>query len=179
MKPRNRDPRKIDETIENCINDLFSSNDTVHNFIKEDLKELLKFASYESFFIFHNEYYSQLDGVATGSPLGPTSANAFLCHFKKPWFFDFPEDFCPNIYRRYVDDISLTFNSHEQLKKSVEYINTNHRNIKLAFEHKHKNSFRPWMSKYVVKNNKLTTSVYIKPTFSGVFTNVIRLDLIT
>ena len=26
----------LDETIENCINDLFSNNDTVHNFIKED-----------------------------------------------------------------------------------------------------------------------------------------------
>ena len=31
----------LDETIENCINDLFSNNDKVHNFIKENLKELL------------------------------------------------------------------------------------------------------------------------------------------
>ena len=68
----------LDETIENCINDLFSNNDTVHNFIKEDLKELLKFASHELFFKFDNEYYSQLDGVARGSPLGPTLANAFF-----------------------------------------------------------------------------------------------------
>ena len=73
----------LDETIENCINNLFANNDTVQNFIKEDLKELLKFASYESFFTFDNEYYSQLDGVAMGSPLGPTLANAFLCHFEK------------------------------------------------------------------------------------------------
>ena len=29
------------ETIENCINDIFSNNDTLHNFIKEILKELL------------------------------------------------------------------------------------------------------------------------------------------
>ena len=66
----------LDETIENCINDLFSNNDTVHNFIKEDIKELLKFAFYESFFTFDNEYYSQLDGVTMGYPLGPTLANA-------------------------------------------------------------------------------------------------------
>ena len=73
----------LDETIENCINDLFSNNDTVDNSIKEDLKELPKFASCKSFFTFHNKYYCQLDGVAMGSPLGPTLANTFLCHFEK------------------------------------------------------------------------------------------------
>ena len=40
----------LDETIENCINDLFS-NDTFH--IK-DLKELIQIASYESLFTFAN-----------------------------------------------------------------------------------------------------------------------------
>ena len=57
--------------------------DAVQNFIKEDLKELFKFASYESFFTFVNKYYRQLNGVAIGSPLGATLANAFLCHFEK------------------------------------------------------------------------------------------------
>ena len=161
----------LDETIENCINDLFSNNDTVHNFIKEDLKELLQFASYESFFTFDNEYYSQLDGVAMGSPLGPTSANAFLCHFEKQWLSDCPQDFCPNIYRRYVDDIFVTFNSYEQFKKFVEYMNTKHPNIKFTFEHEHNNSFAFIVVKICQENNKVTTSVYRKPTFCGVFTN--------
>ena len=72
----------FNETIENCINELFSNNDAVHNFIKEDLKELLEFASYESFFTFDSKYYCQLDGAAMGSLLGPTLANKFLCYFK-------------------------------------------------------------------------------------------------
>ena len=71
----------LDGTI-NCINNFFSNNDAVHNFIKGDLRELLRFAYYESFFTFDNDYYSQLDG-AMRSPLGPTLANAFLCHFEK------------------------------------------------------------------------------------------------
>ena len=61
----------LDETIENCINDLFSNNDTVHNFIKEDLKELLQFPSYGLFFTFDNKYYCQLDDVSMESPLEP------------------------------------------------------------------------------------------------------------
>ena len=72
----------FDETTENCINELFFNNDTVHNFIKDDLKELLEFASYELFFTFDNKYYCQLDGAAMGALLGPTLANKFLCHFK-------------------------------------------------------------------------------------------------
>ena len=35
----------LDETIENCVNKSFSNNDTVHNLIKNDLKELIKFVS--------------------------------------------------------------------------------------------------------------------------------------
>ena len=72
----------FDKTIEKCINELFFNNDTVHNFIKDDLKELLEFASYELFFTFDNKYYCQLDGAAMGAPLGPTLANKFPCHFK-------------------------------------------------------------------------------------------------
>ena len=93
------------ETIENCISGLFSNNGTVHNFIKEDFKEILKFASYEWSFTFGNGYYSQLDDVAMGSALGPTLANAFLCHLEKHWLSDCSQGFCPNIYRRCVDDI--------------------------------------------------------------------------
>ena len=147
----------LDETIEKCINDLFSNNDTVHNFIK-DLKELLKFASCELLFTFDNEYYIQLHGVAMDSPLGPTLANAFLCHFQKQWLSDCPQDFCPNIYRRYVDDIFVT-------------LNTKHPNIKFIFEHEHNNSFSFQDVKICLENKKLTTSVYRKPTFRGVFTN--------
>ena len=154
----------LDKTIENCNNDLFANSDTVHNFIKEDLKQYYNI-------IMNNEYYSQLDGVAMGSPLGPALANAFLCHFEKQWLSDCPQDFCPNIYRRYVDDIFVTFNSYEQLKKFVEYMNTKHPNIKFTFEHQHNNYFSFLDVKICQENNKLITFVYRKPTFSGVFTN--------
>ena len=67
----------------------FSNNDKVHNFIKEELK--LKFASYESFFKFDNEYYCQLDGVVNGSPLGRTHFSyVFLCHSEKQWLSNCP-----------------------------------------------------------------------------------------
>lgn len=51
------------------------------------------------------------------------------------------QDFCSNIYRRYVDNIFVTFNSHEQLKKFVECMHTKHTHTKLTFEYEHNNSF--------------------------------------
>ena len=57
------------------------------------------------------------------------------------------------------------------MKKFVEYMNTKHPNIKFTFEQEHNNYFSFLDVKICRENNKLTTSVYRKPTFSGVFTN--------
>ena len=42
------------------------------------------------------EFYSQIDGVAMESPLGPTLANIFLCHHEKKWLND-----CPNSFKSF------------------------------------------------------------------------------
>ena len=83
----------LEETIDNIINDSFLTTDKVHNIEREELKQLLTFAAYESSFIFDGEYYTQTDGVTMGSPMGPTLANAFLCHFEKKWFSECPVEF--------------------------------------------------------------------------------------
>ena len=70
--------------------------------------------------LFDQEFYKQHDGVALGSPLGPTLANVFLSYHGKIW-----------------------------LQNSISFLD-----IKITRE-----------------NNKFMTSVYRKPTFSGVFTN--------
>ena len=61
----------LDKTINIIIEKLFSENETVHNFNKDQFKCLLTLATKESHF-FDGELYQQVDGVARGSPLGPT-----------------------------------------------------------------------------------------------------------
>ena len=48
-----------------------------------------------NFFNFDGKIYKQTDGVAMGSPLGPSLANAFLCFHEQIWLNDCPEDFKP------------------------------------------------------------------------------------
>ena len=57
----------------------------VEGLSKIEFKELLSLATKESYFVFNGQLYKQVDGVAMGSPLGPTLANAFLVHFEKNW----------------------------------------------------------------------------------------------
>ena len=107
----------LDETVQYCIDDLFKDKSLFNNFDKKSLKDLLDLAVKESFFKFDNLYYRQKDGVAMGSPLGPTLANAFLCHFEKNWLENCPLEFRPKFYKRYEDDIFVLFSSQDEVKK--------------------------------------------------------------
>ena len=73
----------------------FFDKPKVDNVTNQGVYDLLSAAAQESFFIFDNSLYHQIDSVAMGSPLGPTLANAFLCHYEKEWL-----DSCPIEFRR-------------------------------------------------------------------------------
>ena len=68
----------LQETIHICVNKLFKINSNIHGLNKKQITEMIYLATKES--IFDTVFYTQVDGVAMGSPLGPSLANAFLCH---------------------------------------------------------------------------------------------------
>ena len=80
------------------------------------------------------EFYSQIDGVAMGSPWGPTLANVFLCHHEKKCLNDCPNNFKPLFYKRYVDDILVLFKKSEHVQFFVNYMNSKHKSIPFSYE---------------------------------------------
>ena len=58
----------LDETIEIFVNELFKSSQTVSGLYKQVL-EMLSLTTKENLILFHQNYYSQIDRVAMGSPL--------------------------------------------------------------------------------------------------------------
>ena len=72
----------LEETIEICTNELFKESETVEGLSKTEFKDLLSLATKDSHFIFDGTLYKQIIGVAMGSQLGPTIANAFLVYHK-------------------------------------------------------------------------------------------------
>ena len=161
----------LEETIKNCVNGLFSNNFYSGKLSRKELYDLLKITTTESSFIFVNKLYKQIDGVAMGSPLGPTLANAFLCHYEKTWLNECPSQFKPVVYRRYVDDVFVLFKSKEHLKHFVNYMNSKHKSIKFTFETEDSNNFSFLDVKITRKNKRFVTSIFRKATFSGVYTN--------
>ena len=110
----------LKETINNCVNDLHNKNLYNGKLKKSDQFKLMETGTSESSFIFDFLLYKQINGVAMGSPLGFTLANAFLCHYEKEWLDNCPSHFKPIVCRRYVDDIFVLFSSKEHLQPFVE-----------------------------------------------------------
>ena len=106
-----------------------------------------------------------------GSPLGPSFANVFLCYHETIWLENCPSEFKPVTYRRFVDDTFLCFYSKRHIEKFRNYLNRQHKNIRFTSETESENSMSFLDIKISRGNNKFKTSVYRKPTFSGVFTN--------
>ena len=76
----------LDETIQICLDRLYSGLPDPPQLPRSVLKDLLQFATKKShLMIFDGHYYDQSDGVAMGSPLGPDLANIFMCHFEEKW----------------------------------------------------------------------------------------------
>ena len=161
----------LKETINNCVNDLHNKHLCNGKLNKPDLFKLMETATSESSFIFDFLLYKQIDGVAMGSPLSPTLANAFLYHYGKEWFDNCPSHFKPIVYSSYVDDIFVLFSSKEHLQPFVDDMNKQDRCIKFTSETEKNNTFSFLDINITRQNNQLKTSVYRKPTFSGVFTH--------
>jgi len=157
----------LKETIDICMNNLFQTVETVQGFSKENLRKMLELSVQDCHFIFNNQLFIQRDGVAMGSPLGPTLANAFLCYYEHIWLSNCPIPFKPLYYRRFVDDTFLIFKAQEHVQEFLSYLNSQHPNMKFTVEYE-KDGKLPFLDMYIHHSgNSFDISMYRKPTFTG------------
>ena len=149
----------LGETIDICVDNLYNDNENPPNIPKHNFCNLL------------NKYYKQVDGVATGSPLGPALANIFMCSFESKWLRNCANNFKSVFYRRYIDDIFILFSSPDHADKFRKYLSSKHPNIKFSIE-KEEDGCLPFLDVNIFcENDKFATDVCRKKTFSGVYTN--------
>ena len=106
-----------------------------------------------------------------GSPLGPLFANIFLDFHERTWLANCPSEFKPLFFRRYIDDCFVLFRSPDHVLPFQQYLNSQHPNITFTVEME-SNSTLPFLDVQIQRSTDgFSTSVYRKPTFTGLFTN--------
>ena len=116
-----------------------------------------------TFFQFQDTFYEQLDGAAIGSPLSPIVANLYMEHLEETALRTAPDP--PRLWLRYVDNTFVIWpHGQEKLDCFYEHVNTQHRNIKFTVEHEREYKLAFLDVQVTRTNNRLTTSVYRKPT---------------
>ena len=131
------------------------------------MRRLLHYCVKLNHFMFDNQYYDQIDGVAMGSSLGPILADIFMFDFENKVFDTFDGNL-PLLYKGYVDEFFLVFNDRDDCELFYEYINKQHPNIKFTLDIEENESL-PFLDVLVSMSadGVVSTSLYQKDTFSG------------
>ena len=114
----------VSETLNLCVQNVYRNQTHVNNLTKSSFYKLLKITMSESFFYIRWKI----------SPLGPTLANVFMCHFENTWLENCPSHFKQIVYRRFVDNTFSLFRSKDHVEKFGNYRIKQHKNIKFTLE---------------------------------------------
>jgi hypothetical protein len=111
-------------------------NNQVNPVIIDEILELTSTCLNQNYFLFKNNYFQQLDGVAMGSPLSPLLAEMFLDGFESN-LFNSGHDLTRHVHYwfRYVDDVLCCWTgTTRQLEHFFTFINSINNNIKFTME---------------------------------------------
>ena len=132
-------------------------------------KHLLQVAT-SGMFMYKDRLYKQVDGIAMGSPLGPSFANFFLGHIEEKYVFNNP-NICPKFYLRYVDDIFAIFHENTPYHPFFEYLNHLHKNLAFTVEESLGSTLSFLDIEIKISNENVDTWVFRKKTHTGVMLN--------
>ena len=159
----------LEEVINICADALYRNDDiepVITTLTENSFKELMRLVTSGVEFSFNGAMFRQIDGVAMGSPLGPTLGNIFVGFFEKK----IPADEWPLMYDRYVDDVFSFFVSKAKSAEFFERLNSLHPPLRFTVEGEENGSL-PFLDVRATKTaSGIVTSIFRKPTFTGLYT---------
>jgi hypothetical protein len=123
----------LDDTIQLILKNLYKTRTTPPTIKRDDMQQLLIFATKRSHFLFDGKLYDQIDGVSMGSPLAPLLAEIFLQDFEKKNSSTFTS-MGIMYYKRYVDDTFALINSTSSPSDICHQLSQFHKSIKFTYE---------------------------------------------
>ena len=159
----------VEEAIETTLNYIYKPTKLVDvPFDKERMRILLNLSIRDAPFRFQNKIYKQIDGVAMGNPLAPILADLWMRKIEEKLNrFSTNE---PLVWLRYVDDVFCVFTiPREKILEFYTRINRWHPNLQFTVEFESNNSIAFLDVLVTQEQEKLTTSLYRKPTHTGLY----------
>jgi len=157
----------VSETID-YVTELWLESDGSNIINCETIKQLLEFCCTNVPFMYGDNWFMQVDGVAMGSPLAPTLASLFMKSIE-----DKLSTFTgnkPSFFKRYVDDTFAIFDSPDDVDPFFRFLNELHPNIKFTLENEEVNCLNFLDVKVRRVGNNYTTSTFYKKTDTGLYT---------
>ena len=159
----------VEEAIEITLNYIYKPTKLVDvPFDKEQTRTLLNLSIRNAPFRFQNNIHKQIDGVTMDNPLVPILADLWIQMIEENL-----NRFSTNkqlVWLRYIDDVFCIFTIFKE--KILEFhtrINRWHPNLQFTVEFESHNSIAFLDVLVTQEQEKLTTSLYRKPTHTGLY----------
>lgn len=139
------------------------------NLPKEEFVKAVEFCLTSTFFCFNDEFYSQVFGIAMGSPISACIANLVMEEVENEILSSL--DFTPTFYKRYVDDCLLCIPA-DKIEYTLQKFNSYHSKIKFTIEKEINKSinFLDVTISYN-ENGTISTNWFTKKVWSGRYLN--------
>ena len=156
----------VHESIEYCADLLFDKRkNIIKDMDKQTFITLAKLACCDVVFLTHDGYYTQIDGLAMGSPPAPHLANGWLSRFDDMIKGD------SKLYERYMDDI-LCSAKCDSVSTRLNYVNNLHPCLDFTYELENDKKSIAFLDMLIKnENGNLSSQWYRKPTDTGLTLN--------
>ena len=131
------------------------------------VKALIRYNNTKSPFSMNSELFKQIDGVAKGSPLGPTLANIIMTTFEDEIVRQLIDSNVIKFYARYVDD-TLVLAKPSDIPIILRAFNSFHPQIQFTFEDFPDNN----VHFLDLKINSSDITIFRKSTHTGQYTHL-------
>lgn len=155
----------LDYTISAIINDIYEKQRIQTTIPKNKMIKLLNLCTKQVHFTFNDIIYTQTDGVAMGSPLGPIIANIFMTKLEQKVI---PKLNSMSPWVRYIDDTFATIDP-DYINTTLNTLNNFHPNIKFTHELETNKSLSFLDVTVLRHNSSVETTVFRKPTHNDTY----------
>lgn len=152
-----------------CIENKWEQIKSFTPLTKKDFIEATKLCLTQTFFQFENSYYSQIYGVAMGSPISATIANLVMEYLEENTISQL--NYQPFFFKRYVDDCILCI-PENKIQYTLNKFNNFHEKIQFTMEKENNKTinFLDLTINYDLKGN-IKTNWFTKEIWSGRYLN--------